>query len=166
VLNLKAAGQNVEIDASRVALYKENVNFKIGFILAERYDFGTAQKINALYTALLKVTPFGSDDARQYAEFLKDRNLFVHHGGTFTLSYLEQTKSIKCDMGVQAFFHSRTLTPDDVKSAIKFIESIARKLLRGCYDALLRFRNEQDLEYSKERQKAFDYMLWWGDNGP
>lgn len=86
VMNLKANGQDVSVDASRVVFYVDEVDRRVGFILAEKYDFGTAQKINALFSALLKVTPFGTDEAKQYGILLRDRNLLVHHGGTFTMT--------------------------------------------------------------------------------
>lgn len=53
---------------------------QIGFIIGERLDFGTAKEINAPYTRLLKVTPFSKDEMQHFAELLRDRNLFVHHG--------------------------------------------------------------------------------------
>jgi hypothetical protein len=91
VANLKANGQDVSIDAAHVTLYADEIDRRLGFVLAEKYDFGTAQKINALFGALLKVTPFGRDEAKKYAGLLQDRNLLVHHGGTLTLTYLEQS---------------------------------------------------------------------------
>src|SRR6185295_18808084 len=58
VNNLKTSGQSVTIEATHVVLFGREIDRRIGFILAEKYDFGTAQKINALFGALLKVTPF------------------------------------------------------------------------------------------------------------
>jgi hypothetical protein len=66
----------------------------LGFLLAEKYDFGTPKRINALFNALLKITPFGREDAKRYAALLRDRNLLVHHGGVYTLAYLEQELKI------------------------------------------------------------------------
>lgn len=166
ISNLKASGQNVDVDASRVALYKEQVSHRLGFILTEGYDFGTAQKVNALYGALLKVSPFGSDDAKHYGELLRDRNLFVHHGGTFTLSYLEQKRSPISQLPKDAYFNSQTLTPNAVQSAIKFIEGIARKSLRSSHDAVLRYLTEHGFQYQGERKKALEALLWWGDTDP
>jgi hypothetical protein len=55
---LNKNGQNTLIDASSILLYENNVLHKIGSIVSEQYDFGTAKKINALYGSLLKITPF------------------------------------------------------------------------------------------------------------
>lgn len=166
VSNLKTNGQNVDVDATRVVLYAEEVKQRIGFVLAEKYDFGAAKNINALFGALLKITPFASTEAARYSDLLRDRNLLVHHGGTFTLSYLEQTASISCDLRAQAFFNSRAPNQQDVVAAIGFIESIARKLIQSSHAALVQHLKSNNLEYSGERQKALDAMLWWGDAGP
>jgi hypothetical protein len=160
----KAAGQNVDIDSTRVALYGDGISHRMGFILAEKYDFGTAQRINSLFSALLMVTPFGADDAKRYSELLRDRNLLVHHGGTFTLSYLEQNPGISCDLQQRAFFDSRAIAREDVTVAIDFVEGIARKLVRASYTALAQYAKERNVEYSGERRKAFDGMLWSGDS--
>jgi hypothetical protein len=166
VSNLKINGQNVDVDGTRVILYAEKVSHHIGFVLAEKYDFGTAQKINALFGALLKVTPFDTDEAASYGELLRDRNLLVHHGGTFTLSYLEQTASFSCDLQAQAFVNSRAVQQRDVITAIDFVEGIARKLIRASHAALVQYLRGQDVQYSGERQKALDGILWWNNSGP
>lgn len=166
VSNLKTKGQNVEIDATRITLYGQDIQYRIGFLLAERYDFGTAQKINALFGALLNQTPFGKTEAVRYSEFLQDRNLLVHHGGTYTLSYLEQTSSISCDLQGQAFFHSRTLQRAEVTGAINFIEDIARKLVDSSHAALVRYIQERNFQYTGEHLKALDAIASWGDTDP
>jgi hypothetical protein len=166
VSNLKTAGQNVDVDATRVLLYAGEVNRRIGFVLAEKYDFGSAQKINALFGALLQITPFSKSEAAHFSELLSDRNLLVHHGGTFTLSYLERTTSISCDLRTRAFWESRVKRQEDVASAVGFIETIARKLLRSSHAALLKYLLDRDLEYSGEHRRALDALLWWGDDGP
>jgi hypothetical protein len=78
IVNLKAAGQDVAIDAEHVALYGEECGRRIGFILVSKYDFGTPKKINALFGALLKITPFNVSEAAQFDRLLLDRHLLVH----------------------------------------------------------------------------------------
>jgi hypothetical protein len=63
---------------------------KLGYLLAEHYDFGSAKAINALYRDLLEVTPFSAKEARKYEEFLRDRNLLVHHNAIYTVQYVAQ----------------------------------------------------------------------------
>jgi len=162
VFNLKACGQAVDVDSTRLIMFSEGVGHRFGFVLAEKYDFGTANKINALFRGLLKVTPFGKDDERKYDDLLRDRNLLIHHGGTFTLSYLEQNKGLSRNPQSDAFYHS-TIQKKDVTAAIEFIEAIAKRLIRSSYAAFLDYLTAERIEYSGERKKALDYMSWSPD---
>jgi hypothetical protein len=87
---LREKGHDTSVDSVTLIDLKEGASYQIGFLLCEKYDFGTAQKVNALYSALLKLTPFSKDEAATYARVLRDRNLLVHHGGTYTARYLAQ----------------------------------------------------------------------------
>jgi len=49
-------------------------------------------------------------------------------------------------------------------AAVAFIEGIARKLIQSSHAALVQFLKSHNLQYSGERQKALDGMLWWGDS--
>lgn len=161
VSNLKHAGQNVEIDGTRVVLYGQQVRSRMGFLLAERYDFGTAQKINSLYGALLNVTPFSKPEVATYSALLKDRNLLVHHGGTLTLSYLEQAKSPPKTLLSDAFFNSCVKGKPEVLEAISFLGDIALKLIKASHAALLKHIASNGCEYIAGQKQALDYLLWW-----
>ncbi|OFW27223.1 MAG: hypothetical protein A3H97_22935 [Acidobacteria bacterium RIFCSPLOWO2_02_FULL_65_29] len=163
VSNLKMRGQDVAIDATDVLLYGGAIGTRVGFVLSEKYDFGTAQKINALFSALLRITPFGKDETESYALLLQDRNLLVHHGGTYTLSYLRQRQLLGDKLRNDAFYNSRQLASDDVVAGIAFIEAIARKLLSASHAALKIHAQAAGIVYSTERQKALDATLWWED---
>ena len=159
--NLQLAGQDVAVDANRVLLFGAEVGKKMGFIVAEKYDFGTAQKTNALFTALLKLTPFGKNDAKLYTQLLAERNLLVHHGGTYTLSYLEQAGLSKDDVKVNAFVYSNTKKKDDVRAAIDFIGNIAKKMITSSHAALSQYLVDNAIHYTDERRKSVEYVLWW-----
>lgn len=163
VANLKASGQDVSVDATHVALYGEEVNHRLGFVLAEKYDFGTAQKINALFGGLLRVTPFSSDEAKRYGALLRDRNLLIHHGGTLTLAYLEQNSGLPDKLRSDAFFNSRSPRREEVITAIAFIEGVAKKTLRASHGALVGYLDARGERYSGERKKVMEGILWWGD---
>jgi hypothetical protein len=118
-------------------------------------------EVNALYGALVTVTPFSKDEASVYDEVLRARNLLVHHGGTFTSSYLEQMHSAGLDPGSsRVFFDSLVLTKDAFFREIHFFEGVARKLLRSTHTAMNRMVAEEGLTIGKERQKAIDALLW------
>ncbi len=65
----------------------EDIQNKIGFLVSEKYDFGTARSINGLYKDLIGITPFSESEMKKYDRLLNDRNLLVHHGGIFTPKY-------------------------------------------------------------------------------
>ncbi len=134
---------------------------RVGFLLAEKYDFGTAQKINALFGALLNITPFGKSEVGTYSKLLNDRNLLVHHGGVYTLSYLEQTKPLQADVIENAFFNSCIKKRTDLLDAIQFVADVAQKLLTASHKALLAHLTANGIEYSGERKKALDYVRQW-----
>jgi hypothetical protein len=163
VNNLKASGQDIAIDAAHVAMYGSECNRRIGFLLASKYDFGTPQKVNALYASLLKITPFGKQETRQFERFLLDRNLLVHHGGTFTLRYLEQSQMGQSNLTENAFMNSRTVRRNEVALALNFFEDIARKLVRASHDALVKYIDHSGLQYLPEQKKAMGFLLCWSD---
>jgi hypothetical protein len=156
VQTLKAAGQDVSVDASHVALLSSPSMHRIGFLLASKYDFGTSQKINSLFGALLKITPFGKADVVTFDRLLLDRHLLVHHGGTYTVKYLEQTGAVpKADAGSNAFYNSRTIGRENVVEAIAFIGNIARTLLRSSHERLVTLVDTKS-DDSGELQKVLD----------
>ena len=158
VVNLKTSGQNVDIDSTRVVIYGEEFKHRIGFVLAEKYDFGSSRKINSLFLSLLKVTPFSTSEVKRYDELLRDRNLLVHHSGTFTLAYLEQADVPSITMESDAFYNSRVIRQAEVIEATEFIETVAEKLVLGSHSALVEYV-AANIQYSGERKKALDLML-------
>jgi hypothetical protein len=116
-----------------------------------------------LFGALLRITPLGNKEVREYDQLLRDRNLLVHHGGIFTLRYLEQTVIPAKGLKDTAFWNSCTVSRKEVVVALGFIEGIARKLLRASHQGLLKFIDAHGLQYSPQRQQAMDFLLRWGD---
>lgn len=162
IANLKAAGQDVSVDASHVVMYGAESERRVGFVLASKYDFGTPKKINWLFGALLKVTPFSKSEVCHFDKMLRDRHLLVHHGGTLTLKYLEDSRNWASARS-NAFYNARVIQRTEVAEVLKFVETVARKLLRGSHAALVNHLAARGMTYSGERQKALDGILWWGD---
>ena len=162
---LKAAGQEVTIDGSVVALYGSSVHYRLGFLIAEKYDFGTAKKINALYTALLKVSPFSKYEASVYSRLLHDRNLLVHHGGTYTMSYLTTDGAFDADERKRyAFTNSRVIGRADVIVAVDFLGSIAKKIVQATHESLSKYIEAKSIVYDEGQNAALKYLRWWGDD--
>jgi hypothetical protein len=161
--NLAARGQDTTIDAVLLVDAQTSLSHQLGFLLAEKFDFGTAQKINALYNALLLVTPFSKAEALNFDRILRDRHLLVHHGGTYTTSYLKgRSKHVPESEKERPFWDGLQITPDQFRSDASFLEAIGRKTLRSTHAATTRLASESVSSLDPERQKALEAFLWWG----
>lgn len=87
---LKKSGHDVFVDPTDILNAKSEFYRKLGFYISEKYDFGTAQKVNALFVSILNISPFSKKEKIKYDSILCDRNLLVHHGGIYTSSYSKQ----------------------------------------------------------------------------
>ena len=164
VIQIRDKGQDTTLDLAVLLRSKANLTSQLGFLLAEKFDFGTPQKVNALYGALLTVTPFSRNEASIYDRVLRDRHLLVHHGGTFTSSYLQQMRPADVDPGKdRVFFDSLVVTKEAFLHDLEFLGGIARKVLKSTHAAANRLVGEQALTIGQERQKAIDAFLWWGN---
>lgn len=159
--NLKKNGQDISVDAGKILVYPQDLCYRIGFILAEKYDFGSAQKINAIYKSVLNITPFSKSEIETYNTILRDRNLFVHHGGTYTLSYLQHAKIVNEHGRDRAFFDSLVVSKELLYEKIEFIGNIAFKLLKATHSAMTKLISENNICIDAQRKKALDAFLWW-----
>jgi len=160
---LRQQGQDIQIDPTRLIELQEEWPYRLGFLVAEKFDFGTPQKVNALYGALLKVSPFSKDEATFYEKMLNDRNLLVHHGGTHTFTYLRQAKLGTDGAGYRPYFSSLPVTAEYFEKRRVFVEGIAKKTLKTTHAALKHYSTELGVQYTPEREKAMNAFLWWGE---
>lgn len=160
ISNLKSEGHNILVDATNIPIYEEEIQYRIGFILASKYDFGTAKKINSLYNSLINITPFSKEEIKYYNTLLRDRNLFIHHGGTYTISYLEQEFERESDKRRDAFYQSKLIEKEDLFESLDFIESIAHKIAVNCQQNVKSYLKENDIIYGDERSKALKFLGW------
>jgi hypothetical protein len=136
-----------------------NLSHKLGFVIAEEYDFGSAKAINGLFYDLLKITPFSKADMARYAEFLNDRNLLVHHGGVFTLRYASQKfepRTIK----THANWQSLVIGQSDVRKWSKFILRLAGKTADFSSKRLVDYANTNGIKLNKVKLAAVDALRW------
>jgi hypothetical protein len=158
---LRKAGHTVSIDALKATQLGEQLAAKLGFLIFESYDFGTARKINAIYDCLLRITPFSKAEVARYEEMLRDRNLIVHHGSVFTTRYLEQSSLHHRSSLEDAFTNSLTVDVNRVREQIEFISRIAKKLMFASQAALEAHIVEISKTLDPERRKALDFFTWW-----
>jgi len=161
--NLKVAGYNISTDLTNVALYKNNVEHKLGFLVAENFDFGTAKTINNLYGALLVITPFSKEQIKTFDDMLRDRNLIVHHSGIYTLKYIEQSKIIDKKPDENAFFQSLMLSKDATLERLAFIKGIAKKMSNSVSKNLADYCSKEGVTLTDEQNKAIKYLCWDGE---
>jgi len=135
----------------------EGSKHRIGSVLSEHYDWGSAQSVNGLFFDLLKVSPFSKDEAKKYAEFLRDRNLLVHHGGVYTFKYAGQ-KFSKQLLKRMAHWQSLTVRKGDVLRWSKFFHDIAKKTSSATHTALGVFVNNSSVRLGKERESALKLL--------
>lgn len=158
---LRQQGQDIQVDPTRLLDLGAEWSYRLGFLVAEKFDFGTPQRINALYGALLKLTPFSKDDAKFYEAMLNDRNLLVHHGGMYTFSYVSQTKLEWKEAGHGPYFGSLVVTAEYFEKRFAFIDEMARKILKSTHSALTAYIESLGVKYTEERQKAVDALRRW-----
>lgn len=155
---LEERNQNVLVSAACLASLGDNAIRSLGFLVAEQHDFGSAQKINALYGALLKITPFSSDERVKYERLLRDRNLIVHHGGTYTTKHLIAAKMWPAEKEA-AFFHSVVITKRDLFAAAEFLEGIACKSAKAAKAAVAHFVEESGAILSDAQKRGISLFL-------
>lgn len=157
--NLKVSGQDTKIDATDLFKVGEYHEHKIGFLISEAYDFGTSKKINTIFNAILKISPFSKDDARRFDRMLNDRNLIVHHGGIYTVKYSEQT-FVKKQIGKRVHMDSLVIGKKYFFEQSEFLESIAIKTIKASQAALTDFIKREGIQQTKSQKEAIEALTW------
>ena len=160
IRQLRSRGRDVSVDAGMLLGFDGDPSARLGFLLAERYELGTAKSINSLYTDLLLVTPFSKDEAITFDRILNDRNLLVHHGGIYTSRYAGQT-FVRRRAGQRVFFNSLVIRRQRVRSAASFFATIAKKTLVVSHKALGEFVATNRVRPSAIQRKAIAALASW-----
>jgi hypothetical protein len=135
VSGLRNCGRNVAVDLpDLIGLGEGSLKHKFGFLLSERFDFGTPKAVNALYKDLLLVTPFSKDKAAEFDGILGIRNLLVHHGGVFTLQFNNATSATSQD---RVFQDSVVVTRELIGGAASLVLGIAKSTVKATISRLL-----------------------------
>jgi hypothetical protein len=127
---LKNSNFDVTVDICDLINYGITVPNKFGFILADKYDFGSAQRINSLFSSLIEITPFSKDEKKEYDLILQERNLIVHHGGIITVKYSNQHITNELYQN-RVFSDSIVLSEEKMLYYMEFCEKIVRKLMKA-----------------------------------
>ena len=114
-----------------------DIDHRLGALLAEEYDFGSARTINSLYFDLLRITPFSKAEEARYGEFLSDRNLLVHHGGIYTIKYHGQRFRTE-PIARFVHWHSLVITVKDFDKWRGFLNALVGKIADNSFKAISR----------------------------
>jgi hypothetical protein len=133
---------------------------RLGFVLAEKYDFGSAKTINSLFFDLLSITLFSKDESMKYDRLLNDRNLLVHHAGIYTMRYHEQNFS-RQQVGNRIFFDSLIVSKGDYLKWAAFTDHMVAKTISTCFRALAEVVQRDKVKLVKERRGAYKFLAWY-----
>jgi hypothetical protein len=157
--NFSARRLHVSVELDELLNFVDKTAVKLGHLLAEKYDFGSAKSINSLYFDLLSITPFSKADSKKYSDLLNDRNLLVHHGGVYTIKYVKQ-RFEKADVARMAHWDSLVVAKGNYLGWSSFVRRIAAKMAFGSHRALERFVSKEGVALNEEQKKAIWYLAW------
>ena len=150
---------NVTIELKDIIKIYTRLSNKLGSLLSEKFDFGSARTINTLYGDLLGITPFSTKEVKQYDEFLNDRNLLVHHGGIYTFKYHGQRLSNQPVKNL-VHWHSLIVGKQEFEEASEFLYSMVNKITTSSHTALKDFLKREKIKLTGKRREAIEFMLW------
>jgi len=130
------------------------LNYQIGTLLAEDFDFGNAKTINSLFKDLMGITPFSKSEAKTYSEFLGDRNLLVHNAGIYTHKYFRQKfqKEFDDELSADSLYVDKTV----YLHWSRFIAQIVLKINRTCMKKLKAIIKNDGAVISDSQSKAIE----------
>jgi hypothetical protein len=154
--------QDATVPLRILPAFIRKMDYRIGSLIAEQYDFGSAKALNGLFRDLLGCTPFSKKEATEYGRFLNDRNLLVHHGGIYTQKYHGQTfRKRNLPRASEVYYHSLVITIRDFQKWCDWANRMARKIAEISRDGLLGFTKTHSVRLSTERQKALESFTWF-----
>ena len=109
--------------------------------------------------ALLKVSPFSKNEKHKFDSLLNDRNLIVHHGGIYSLSYCQQNHK-KEDVANNMFMHSLEIDDTYFSEAIDNVNHLVEKTVSATHKKLSDYIDENKIYLTEERQKALNALVW------
>jgi len=160
---LRVAGYRTEITAREALNLRDEIEHQIGFLISHRLDLGTAKAINAAFTLAIKVTPFAKKEVEIYDKMLRDRNLIIHHGATYTTAYLEQAFDEIDPKQRVAHAYAIRLSGSDVEKAASFLKQVAHDLIDASAKSLSRSATADGSIADESRRKAIEFTNVWGE---
>jgi hypothetical protein len=149
--------KDAKLDLHNVLAMLGQMESKLGNLLSEGYDFGSAKDINALYSDLLRITPFSQDEKKKYQRFLSDRNLLVHHGGVYTFEYAAQRFTERTAPGMP-HWSSLVVNKQHHERWAIFLLAMAQKIAATSREALEKFVESEGIVLTPEQKRAVKFL--------
>ncbi len=150
--------RNLQIDLFSVISYQENTFRNLGFILAEKYDFGSALSINGNFRDLIAITPFSKERTIIFDEIVYKRNLLVHHGGYYTLQSLSNARVDIREHKTKAFKDNVKIEPSIYLEHADFLFEMALHITENTIDAIKELELYKSLDEESLQVKAVDQL--------
>lgn len=150
----------IKLDINDILLFDGDISNKLGFIVAEQLDFGTPNKVNAIFFDLLSLHPFSKKEVEIVNKILNDRNLLVHHGGVYTMKYIKQDQTRNLRVRDDMFLQSLTVSKEDFQSYYNSLVPIVDKLVNASHGALIKYISDNAIDLSSEHWETIDAMMW------
>ena len=150
--------KNLKIDLSTIISLRENTFENLGFILAEKYDFGSASSINSNFRDLLLITPFSKKRTKIFEEIIYKRNLFVHHAGFYTLQSLNTLKIDVSEQEAKAFVDNVSINMSIYQEYADFLFKTALAITRETIKALKSLEEFKPLDQNSSKFKAIEEL--------
>jgi hypothetical protein len=133
------------------------INYRIGSLLIEQLDFGSAGEINKRFFNLLGITPFSKKEKELYDKFLMDRNLLAHHGGIFTMKY--QRQKLPNSQGSDiAHRKSLVIKREDIQKFSEFLLAVAEKIANSSKQVLEKTVGANNIKLDEGRELAINML--------
>lgn len=163
LVRLKEKNYDVSVDSVAALGMRGAFDYKVGFLVCERFDFGNARKINAMYSCLIGVTPFTKREAAVFDEILSDRNLLVHNGGIYTHAYLSQRLSTAGGR-TRIYLDSLVVDLQYVHDRFNFLQATAKKITAACHRAMEGLIASDLLILDEPAKAGLSMFNWWDDD--
>lgn len=150
--------KNLQIDLATVISFQESTFENLGFILSEKYDFGSASSINNNLKDLLLITPFSKKQALFFEKIVHKRNLLVHHAGYYTLQSLKDSKINSSERRTKAFKENVRIDLSVYQEYADFFFQMALKITRETVDAIKKLKMYKSLDLYSTKFKIVEEL--------
>lgn len=164
IKKLQHMGVSTEIASEDALEHREQLRFRIGFLICEKLDLGSAKRINSLYSVTLKISPFGNSETLYYDRLLRDRNLIVHHGSVYTCAYIRQAFSEIDPLRRRAHENSLCISLERIEQVATFLKTTAQSIVALSAERLLETVRAESSVVPTDIAQAISTMAIWDES--